>query len=128
MIEITLYYLCLYGGSDKDNVPTIFDKNSILTIHYYVGDTWDRVTGYEKTSYSELEKEVRDWIDIARKVGKPLWIGEFGVGSSAYMADKWVKDVTNIFDKYVFGYYWWAFWRDASKFGLLYVDGSEKKS
>ena len=74
-----------------------------------------------------MEKEVRDWIDIARKVGKPLWIGEFGVGSSAYMADKWVKDVTNIFDKYVLGYCWWAFWRDASKFGLLYVDGSEKK-
>lgn len=114
-------------GSDKDSVPTIFDKNSILTIHYYVGDTWDGVTGYEKTSYSELEKEVRDWINIARKVGKPLWIGEFGVGSSAYMADKWVKDVTNIFDKYVLGYCWWAFWRDASKFGLLYVDGSEKK-
>jgi len=57
LIEITLYYLCLYGGSDKDNVPTIFDKNSILTIHYYVRDTWDRVTGYEKTSYSKLEDD-----------------------------------------------------------------------
>ncbi|RLJ01845.1 MAG: hypothetical protein DRP08_05070, partial [Candidatus Aenigmatarchaeota archaeon] len=115
-------------GSDRETVPTVSDNNSVLDVHFYAGGTWDGKTGYEHITYHELRREVEAWILVAKKIGKPLWFGEFGVGSSAYRASDWAHDVTQFFDHCVVGYCWWTYWRDATSFGLLYPDGSEKES
>jgi len=84
------------------------------------------VTGYEGITFNDHERAVNACVNLALDLGLPLWIGEFGVGSSAYKARKWVEDVLYLFDRYALGYAWWSYWRDDRGMGLLYRDGKEK--
>ncbi|RLE64102.1 MAG: hypothetical protein DRN53_01230 [Thermoprotei archaeon] len=119
-------YMPIWGG-DLEGTPFIRDYNVVLTVHYYVGGTWDGKTGYEKVTFEELRSAVKVAVNLAKERGVPLWIGEFGVGSSAYKAHEWARDVVKCFDEYCIGYAWWTFWRNKDRFGLLYPDGREKE-
>lgn len=121
-----LMYMPVWG-SELDAVPWITGENIVLTIHFYVGGTWDGKTGYEKTSFAELKRAVQECVKLGLERGIPVWIGEFGVGSSAYGASDWVKDVSTLFEEHALGYAWWTYWRDEGSFGLLYPDGKEKE-
>ena len=121
-----LMYMPVWGG-DLNAVPWISGENIVLTIHFYVGGTWDGKTGYEKTSFKELKRAVEKCVELGLERGIPVWIGEFGVGSSAYRASDWAGDVLSLFEEHALGYAWWTYWRDEDSFGLLYPNGKEKK-
>ncbi len=121
-----LMYMPVWGG-ELDAVPWITGENIVLTIHFYVGGTWDGKTGYEKTSFLELKSAVQKCAELGLERRVPVWIGEFGVGSGAYRAADWVRDVLNLFGEYGLGYAWWTYWRDVDGFGLLYPNGEEKE-
>ena len=121
-----LMYMPIWGGN-LGYTPFIKGNNIVLTIHYYVGGTWDGKTGYEKVKFEDLMNAVKFAVRLAEKRGVPLWIGEFGVGSAAYKAHEWTRDVIRCFDEYALGYAWWTYWRDKDKFGLLYPNGKEKE-
>ena len=121
-----LMYEPVWGGL-YEGTPMITGHNIILSIHTYIGGTADGVTGYEKTTYSKMEYEIRRWVSLGRRLDIPIWVGEYGVGSGAYKAKEWARDMTSLFDKYVLGYAWWTYWRDEKSFGLLYPNGTEKK-
>lgn len=121
-----LMYMPVWGG-ELDAVPRITGENIVLTIHFYVGGTWDGKTGYEKTSFLELKSAVQKCAELGLERRVPVWIGEFGVGSGAYRAADWARDVLNLFGEYGLGYAWWTYWRDVDSFGLLYPNGEEKE-
>jgi len=121
-----LMYEPVWGGL-YEGTPMITGHNIVLSIHTYIGGTADGVTGYEKTTYSKMEYEIRRWVSLGRRLDIPIWVGEYGVGSGAYKAKEWARDMTSLFDKYVLGYAWWTYWRDEKSFGLLYPNGTEKK-
>ncbi len=121
-----IMYEPVWGGI-YEGTPMISGSNIVLSAHLYIGGTADGVTGYEKTTFKKMEYEVRRWVRLAKRLGVPLWVGEFGVGSGAYKAREWARDMTFLFDKYVLGYAWWTYWRDEKSFGLLYPNGTEKR-
>jgi len=119
-------YMPVWGGN-LNAAPRISGPNVVLTVHYYVGGTWDGRTGYERVGPDDLRRAVEMAVQLAEDRGVPLWVGEFGVGSAAYRARDWVRDAVRFFDEHGLGYAWWTYWRDEGGFGLLRRDGSEKE-
>jgi len=91
-------------GSFFYMMPVIKGENVILTIHYYIGGTWDGVTGYKGITFDDHEKAISTCVNIGLNSGLPLWIGELGVGSASYKAKQWVEDVLYLFDRYALDY------------------------
>jgi aryl-phospho-beta-D-glucosidase BglC (GH1 family) len=103
------------------------DFNLVLSTHLYTEGTWDGKTGYDG-NISKLESDFLRGYNLSLKWNTPLFVGEFGVGSSAAKAQEWARDYVNIFDKYMVGATWWTYWRDDNSFGLLTSKGEEKKN
>ncbi|MBO3802012.1 MAG: glycoside hydrolase family 5 protein [Thermoproteota archaeon] len=103
------------------------DSNLVLSTHLYTEGTWDGKTGYDGDS-KKLEADFLRGYNLSLKWNVPLFVGEFGVGSSASKAHEWVRDYVNIFDKYMVSFTWWTYWRDDSSFGLLTSKGEEKEN
>ncbi|MEM2795018.1 MAG: glycoside hydrolase family 5 protein, partial [Thermofilaceae archaeon] len=122
-----LFYEPVWGGI-FEGTPVIADYNVALTVHTYIGGTADGLTGYERTTQAEMEREIKRWVDLGSRYSLAIWVGEFGVGSAAYKAREWASDITSLFDKYALGYAWWSYWRDHEGMGLLFPNGTEKKA
>jgi len=99
--------------------------NVVLSLHdYYAGGagdgyradgsqegvyTWDEVTGYPTPDAGALEQHLVMNLKVAREADVPVWIGEFGVNSSATNADLWVSHKVELYKKYGLGYAWWLY-------------------
>ncbi len=61
-------------------------------------------TGISRRDKKDIENTLLYWIEFAKNNNVPLLIGEFGTHNSTFENNKggltWVKDVTNLFEKY----------------------------
>ena len=128
--EIDPNHIVMYmppWGSDVKHVFSIDVPNSVLTGHFYAGGTWDGVTGYEHITKEELVEALEEWVEAAERLSVALWMGEFGVGSQAYRAIDWARDVVEAMDKYVLGWAYWCLWLRDVGYALLYFNGTPKE-
>ena len=58
-----------------------------------------------------LEKQIKQAYDAAQKMGKPLYLGEFGVihGADEPSRIRWYKDIVALCTKYGIGYTAWDY-------------------
>jgi len=71
--------------------------------------TWDGSTGYPSSDPAGLERHLLVQLQVARRVGIPLWVGEIGINTGAAGADRWVGDTVAMLKKYDLGYAWWLY-------------------
>lgn len=100
-------------------------RNVVLSLHdYYAGGAgdgykadgsqegfyaWDEVGGYPIPDAAALEQHLSVTLNVARRAGMPVWIGEFGVNHAAVNADLWIDQKVALFKKYGLGYAWWIY-------------------
>ncbi len=79
---------------------------------------WDGESGYGGAA-EDLAAHLRVTLDAARRADLPVWVGEFGIGSSAEGAERWLSDVTALFEREQVG---WAYWIHQSRDPFSLVD------
>ena len=97
---------------------------------------WEKLTETEKQRYAEdrgyfdrsvIESKLARAVEAAKKMGKPLYLGEFGVlqpGADEDDALCWYRDLVSVCDQFGIGY---ASWDYKGGFAIFYPDGSVKK-
>lgn len=67
---------------------------------------------------STLEQQIKQAYDAAKKMGKPLYLGEFGAihGADEPSRIRWYRDIVSICDKYGIGYTAWDY---KGSFGII---------
>lgn len=118
-------------GLDALKLP-VDDRNIIVTVHYYepfhfthqgatwvegssswLGTTWEG-TEEQKTAVREDFARIADW---SRSKNRPIYVGEFGVFSTADMESRvrWTSFVARECERRNFS---WAYWEFCSGFGI----------
>ena len=99
-------------------------------------EEWATLTEAQKIRYEEdrgyfdrsvIESKVARALAAAKKMGKPLYLGEFGVlqpGADEDDALAWYRDLISVCDQFGIGY---ASWDYKGGFAIFYPDGSLKK-
>jgi endoglucanase len=70
---------------------------------------WDGTTGYDEVVPAQLEQHLLVNLEIMRRAGIPVWVGEFGMDPEAPNARQWIRDKVALFDRYRVGYAWWLY-------------------
>jgi endoglycosylceramidase len=121
-----IIYQALGGGAWW---AKLLDKpNIVFSTHYY--DLDQNYSGDK----AEIEEDflVRRWNapkdNPIKNWNIPIIIGEFGYNDDWANCELWVRDVTDIFDKYQLkGYLWWTYFKsDTYGKALLRKDGTER--
>ena len=120
-------------GMDIDFIEKLEDKNLAISIHYYrpVEYTFNWLPGADYPgkvlgkmwNKKEIEKIIRQSVEFAKKLNRPLFCGEFGVASRCDRCAReyqWVNDVLSLFNKY--GMHW-TYWTYKSVKGVPLPDG-----
>lgn len=85
-------HVIILGGAQWDTNFTVFgppfDKNAMYTFHKY----WSQPT----------QEVIKDYLDFRTKYNVPLWLGESGENT-----DAWIHDFTAVLEKNEVG---WAYW------------------
>jgi hypothetical protein len=107
------------------------EKNVVHSFHdYFAGDgnpettslgynrfgmladnqTWDGATGYPNPDdRDDLAAHLEHHIEYARRLGVPVWIGEYGVNPQAENASELMAQKTELYDRYGIGRAWWLY-------------------
>jgi len=93
--------------------------------HIYPLDILNPASGYN-FSHELLEGFVKKCLREGNNFGAPTFVGELGLTSAANRAEDFTRDVTNLFDKYMLHFTWWAYGFDDNSMGLLTSSGEEK--
>lgn len=65
--------------------------------------------GYDGADPTELEAHVRVNLDVMRRAGIPVWVGEFGMELGAPNAKRWIRDMVTLLDRDGTGHAWWLY-------------------
>lgn len=71
--------------------------------------TWDGTTGYAHPNRDQLRNHLLVNLQALKRVGLPIWIGEFGIGAGTVNHDRWITDQIALFNKYDLGWAWWGY-------------------
>ncbi|RLG52181.1 MAG: hypothetical protein DRN99_07830 [Thermoproteota archaeon] len=115
----------VWGGEYPTPDPTNIE-NSALDVHLYFGLTWDSNYGYETTSREEIAEGVAKWAQLSRERNIPVIAGEIGVGSQAYNATGYIRDLLEELEKHRMGYAYFTYQKSDNWFAVLYKNGTEK--
>jgi hypothetical protein len=70
----------------------------------------DGTTGYDPANRADLAARLQVQLDLAAKVGMPLWIGEFGIGQNAPGHDEFIRDKIALYRAEGVGFAWWEYY------------------
>lgn len=128
------YILTHYRASWDEGV-----KNIACEVHYpgeiISDEEWDKLPADQKVRYGEyvgkhdrstLEARIARACNAAARMGKRIYLGEFGVlqpGVDEADALNWYRDIISICDQYGVGYSSWDY---KGSFAIFYPDGSLK--
>lgn len=70
---------------------------------------WDGTTGYDEVVPRELEEHLLVNLELLKRAGIPVWVGEFGMDPEAPNARRWIRDKVALYDRYGVGYAWWLY-------------------
>lgn len=111
------------------NMPYPYDQKRMPSLPKDLAGTWIRDnfrSGYSKEANDQaLEKRIAKAAEFARKTGKPIFCGEFGVFMPYSQAEDrvcWYRAVREIFEKYSIP---WISWDYRGGFGLFNKDSNE---
>lgn len=90
-----------FAGGDGDG----YAANGAQTGTY----TWNGTTGYAHPDRDQLEAHLLVSLRALKRIGLPLWIGEFGIGAGTINHDRWIADQVALFNKYDLGWAWWGY-------------------
>ena len=104
------------------------DDNLALSFHFYepLEHTFNFIPGlkyplpgWDKTV---MRRRIEETVSIARKRGRALWCGEFGVHARGGMCgeDAWVKDVVTVFKSQDIH---WSYWTWKAVKNVMFPDG-----
>lgn len=86
-------------------------KNIVWAPHFY---PLSFVLRYSHDNIARLEADLKAKYDrFVLELGSSIWMGEFGAFMKGMSCDDWLKDATQLFDKYEVGWAWWAYGNDA---------------
>jgi len=120
-------------GMDIDFLGQFKEKNVAISFHFYqpvhftfnweTGSSYPGVIQGKRWSKKVIDAVIRGYYETGRKLGMPIYCGEFGLASrcdhcgSEY---QWLEDVLDIFKKY--GIHW-TYWTYKSVKGMKLPDG-----
>jgi hypothetical protein len=118
---------------EVDFLEGIKGENLAVSIHFYepleFTFNWHPDTVYPgeisgvRWDRQELRKRLKKYADFAQKMGRPGYVGEFGIASRCSHCGaefRWAEDIISIFEEFGFQ---WTYWTYKSVRGLDVPDG-----
>ena len=97
----------------------------IYSPHLYPNNIVNRQSGYDFPE-ELIQRFMEKWLYESNTFGAPLFVGETGIQSAKYGAERFNENTTRLFDQFFSGWAWWAYGFDDDSMGLLDSQGREK--